>query len=60
MSYICVADVQDHKAELTVLILVQLMNQLSIVSLQKEAHNTVYLQKHTGDDTSSVYPEHCS
>lgn len=33
VSYICVADVQHHKAELIVLILVQLMNQLSVVSL---------------------------
>lgn len=39
MTYICVADVQHHEAELTVLILVQLMNQLSVVSLQDE-HTT--------------------
>lgn len=40
VSYICAADLQDHKAELAVLILVQLMNQLPVVSLQQGAHNT--------------------
>ena len=32
-SYICVADVLQHEAELEVLILVQLVNQLPVVSL---------------------------
>lgn len=37
-TYIGVADVQNHQAELTVLILVQLMDQLSVVSLQHKKH----------------------
>lgn len=44
VSYVCIADVQDHKAELAILILVQLVDQLSVVSLQ---------QKHT-PQTASV------
>lgn len=40
MSYVCIADVQDHKAELAVLILVQLVDQLSVVSLQQKTHTT--------------------
>lgn len=35
-SYVCVADVQDHQAKLSVLILVQLVNQLSVVSLRQK------------------------
>lgn len=35
MSHICAADVQDHEAELEVLVLVQLVNQLSVVSLSQ-------------------------
>lgn len=50
VSYICVADVQNHKAELTVLILVQLMNQLSVVSLQQKTHSIqFFMQNNTGD-----------
>lgn len=42
-SYVCVADVQDHKAELAVLVLVQLVDQLSVVSLQqKRTHRKSY------------------
>ncbi|TNN57571.1 hypothetical protein EYF80_032173 [Liparis tanakae] len=44
MSYVCVADVQDHQAELAVLVLVQLMNQVPVVSLQQEAEHTVHRQ----------------
>ena len=44
VSYVCVTDVQDHKAELKVLVLVQLMNQLSVVSLQQKA---LHLQANT-------------
>lgn len=40
LSYVCIADVQDHKAELAVLILVQLVDQLSVVSLQQKTHIT--------------------
>ncbi len=47
VSYICVADFQDHKAELAVLILVQLMNQLSVVSLQQKGHNIELIRKNT-------------
>lgn len=54
MSYVCVADVQNHKAELAVLILVQLMYQLSVVSLQRKAHIRVHMQKHAGDGTCST------
>lgn len=39
VSYVCIADVQDHKAELAVLILVQLVDQLSVVSLQQKTHH---------------------
>lgn len=34
-THICAADVQDHEAELKVLRLVQLMDQLSVVSLSQ-------------------------
>lgn len=34
-THICAADVQDREAELRVLILVQLMDQLSVVSLSQ-------------------------
>lgn len=57
VSYICVADVQDHKAELTVLILVQLMNQLSEVSLHHKAdtHAQQRVSNRT-HNTSSLAP----
>lgn len=46
-TYIGVADVQNHQAELTVLILVQLMDQLSVVSLQhKSTQHQNQIPKH--------------
>lgn len=40
MSHICAADVQDHEAELVVLVLVQLVDQLSVVSLSQDTHTS--------------------
>lgn len=41
MSHICAADVQNHEAELVVLVLVQLVNQLSVVSLSEHTHASI-------------------
>lgn len=54
VAYVSVADLQDHKAELTVLILVQLMNQLPVVSLPQKTR--VQRQQRRGEGTSLMYP----
>lgn len=38
-THICAADVQDHEAELEVLVLVQLVHQLPVVSLWQNTSN---------------------
>lgn len=54
-TYIGVADVQNHQAELTVLKLVQLMDQLSVVSLQhKRTQQRDQIPKHVRYSTSGT------